>query len=148
MKNFPKFTFKPSALLTVAIAIAGAGVFALSLLPITNESRAEVRELETNELSTLSARALKGNCVAAYQVGLHHLYFSLDDHLAITFFRIAAKCRNPDAYAAVITLLAGRPEFDREVDNALTALTKTDPALAKRAETEIILRREERLRNR
>ncbi|MBZ2206369.1 hypothetical protein [Massilia soli] len=148
MKNFGKSPFELLAIITAVGVIFGAGFSALNSSQSTNESRPQVRELDTNELSILSAKGLKGNCISAYQVGLHHLYFSLDDHLAVTFFRIAAKCKNPDAYASLITLLAGRQEFDEEVDQALTTLAKIDPELAKRAETEIGLRRDERLRSR
>jgi hypothetical protein len=103
-----------------------------------------LRRLGPVELSLLSREGLNGNCASAYKVAQHHMYYSLDEVQATKFYRLAARCPNPNAEASLITLLAGNQAFDAEVDASLAKLKKLDPKLAEGASIEIIIRRGER----
>jgi hypothetical protein len=134
--------------LAAVSAVAVGAVFLLNLSGNTEENNnvAELglRRLTATELSTLSREGLRGDCIAAYKVARHHLYYSFDEAQATHFFRLASKCPNADAHAGLITLLAGKPEFDAEVDESLVELGKLDPRMAKEAAVEVSLRRRER----
>ncbi|MES2757630.1 MAG: hypothetical protein V4693_09680 [Pseudomonadota bacterium] len=81
--------------------------------------------LTTPELSKLNSSAEKGDCDAAYIVGRHHMYVSLDYINAEKYFRIAAKCANVEAKLALITVLRGQKNDD-EVDSTLLSLKELD----------------------
>jgi TPR repeat protein len=77
------------------------------------------------ELSKLSLLAGKGDCDAAYKIGRHHMYVSLDYVNAEKYYRVAASCAHVEAQLALITVLRGQ-EHDNEVDLILLSLQELD----------------------
>lgn len=82
-------------------------------------------ELTSMDLTILVPRAENGDCDAAYRVGRHHLYVSLDYVLAEKFLRIASVCPNVDAKLGLVTVLR-QPEHDAEVDRILHSIEELD----------------------
>ena len=128
--------------LSIALVIAAFALTALGVWWRKSDVKPSIRQLDMQELIKLTEMAQRGNCDVAYQVALHHEYFSLDDAKTIHFLMIAAKCGNPGAYEGLIATLAGRREFVAEVDAALIQLRRIDPKRAAAAETEIAHRRQ------
>jgi hypothetical protein len=128
--------------ITFAAVVATLAVIAIVFIWWRPDAKPSIRKLEAQELIKLTETALEGDCDAAYQVALHHEYFSLEDGKTIQFLRLAAKCDNPGAYEGLIATLAGRREFAAEVDAALIQLRRLDPKRADAAETEIAHRRQ------
>jgi TPR repeat protein len=81
--------------------------------------------LTTKELASLSRQAENGDSKAAYKVGRHHMYVSLDYLKAEKYFRLAAISPNVDAKLALITVLRGQ-QHDIEVDLILLSLKELD----------------------
>jgi TPR repeat protein len=81
--------------------------------------------LTIQELSRLNSPAEKGDCDAAYRIGRHHMYVSLDYVNAEKYFRLAARCENVEAKLSLITLLRGQ-QNDNEVDSILLSLKEID----------------------
>lgn len=99
--------------------------------------------LTHGELKRLEGDAARGNCLAAYRVAQYHLYGSLNLVDAEKYFRLAAKCPNPEALVGLITVLRS-PAHDTEVDQLLFELTKLDAKRGDEARQEVALRRAER----
>lgn len=99
--------------------------------------------LTQREVSKLAVEAGKGNCAAAYRLAKYHLYSSLELPQAEKYFRLAAKCQDPDALVGLITILR-RPENDAEVDELVRTLKKIDRKKGDSASEEVALRRSER----
>jgi hypothetical protein len=99
------------------------------------------------QLRILSFVAARGDCDAAYLVGRHHLFASLDYKGAAKYFRIAAGCPEPNAnaIAGLITVLR-RPEEDAEVDSLVRGLKKINPEYGADAQTEVEHMRQSRNR--
>jgi hypothetical protein len=135
-----------ATLAVAAIALCLTVLFVVSKKPQETFRGPEfdLRPLATPELAELSRNALNGVCSAAYKVARYHMYFSLDMERAILFFRLATKCPNANAYASLITLLNSKPDFDSEVDRALSELRKIDPRKGDAALVEITVRRNAR----
>jgi hypothetical protein len=100
-----------------------------------------LRKLESAELASFASKAMKGDCRSAYKVARHHLYYSLDHKQALIFFRIAATCRNANAFAHLADLLTDDPTADGEVDALLTSLEELDPVSADDTRIHISMRR-------
>ncbi len=77
--------------------------------------------LVTTELTRLSLLGERGDCDAAYKVGRHHLYVSLDHTNAEKYYRIAASCPNVAAKMALVTVLRTQ-KHDDEVDAILISI--------------------------
>lgn len=97
-------------------------------------------ELTLQELSLLRIESAKGNCAAAYRVAQYHLYSSLDLQQAEKYYRLAAKCPNPDALAGLITVLQ-KSEDDPELDEIIVSLRKLDSKMGESASIEVANRR-------
>lgn len=129
-------------------AIAGGLFFLYGNFEKGNETYSgpefALRKLTATELAAFSSKGLSGDCIAAYKVGRHHMFYTFDEAQAVRFFRIASKCPNANAHASLISLLVGKSESDAEVDESLLALGKLDPKMAEAASVEIALRRKQR----
>jgi hypothetical protein len=126
----------------IAVAVVALCCLFLSNTPSKTRDRYqgpdfELRRLSIEELEALSRDAKNGDCSAAYKVGQHHMYYSLDHEKAIVFYRIATKCPNANAHASLISILAGKPEYDAEVDKILSELTKIDPRTGESASVHV-----------
>lgn len=84
-----------------------------------------------------SPHAENGDCDAAYKVGRHHMYVSLDYINAEKYFRLAANCANVDAKLALITVLRGQ-HHDIEVDSILLSLKEVDEKAWAGASKEVV----------
>jgi TPR repeat protein len=97
-------------------------------------------QLAPQELSMLRIESTKGNCAAAYRVAQYHLYSSLDLQQAEKYYRLAAKCPNPDALTGLIIVLR-KPEDDPELDEIIVSLRKLNPKMGESASIEVTNRR-------
>ena len=99
--------------------------------------------LTQRDVSKLGVEAGKGDCAEAYKLAQYHLYSSLELPQAEKYFRVAAKCQDPDALVGLITILR-KPENDAEIDDLLFSLKKIDRKRGDSASEEVALRRAER----
>lgn len=130
----------------LAVSAVAVGLVYLITLPDKGKDayrgpQFDLRKLTPAELTTLGSKGLGGDCIAAYKVARHHMFYSLDEAQAVIFFRLASKCPNANAHASLISLLVSKPAFDAEVDKSLAELRKLDPRMAEDASVEISLRR-------
>jgi hypothetical protein len=140
-------------MIAVVVAVATVAAYCVLLFGLSGKAQEtyqgpefNLRRLTPVELKTLSHLASSGDCIAAYKVARHHMYYSLDDAQAIIFFRLASKCPNANAHASLISLLASKPAFDEEVDKILSELRTLDPLMGENASIEISHRRQARLK--
>jgi hypothetical protein len=129
------------ASLITASVVALCCIFMLNT-PSSNRNRYQgpefdLRRLLIEELESLSQDGANGDCIAAYKVGRYHMYYSLDEEKAIVFFRIATRCPNANAHASLISILAGKSEYDSEVDKILSELIKMDPQAGESASVHV-----------
>lgn len=103
-----------------------------------------VYSLNPQDLSSLSRHAENGDCDAAYKVGRHHMYVSLDYVKAEKYFRIAANCANVDAKLSLINVLRGQ-QHDTEVDSILLSLKGLDEQAWTDASNEVARIRKSRI---
>lgn len=71
-----------------------------------------------------------GDCEAAYKLGRHHLFFSLNTNEAIRWYRLAVKCPHAAAKGELIMVLMHFEAEDAEVDRLLAEIAKLDPKAA------------------
>ena len=99
--------------------------------------------LSQAKYSDIESAAVNGDCAAAYKLAQHHLYSTLQMDQAEKYYRIAAKCANPEALVGLITVLR-KPEYDPEIDKLIASLKKLDSKKGAEAADEVALRRAER----
>jgi len=80
--------------------------------------------------SRLVTAAQAGNCDAAYKLGRHHIFFSLNTKEAIRWYRLAAKCPNANAKGELVGILMHFGTADAEVDKLLLEIEQLDPEAA------------------
>lgn len=144
MKNVltPK-TLRFGLLLAGILLISGLAVIALQTDKKSHEQSVHGNssyELSPQEIAELAEKANRGDCDAAYKIGRHHLYVSLDYAAAEKFFRLAAVCPNVEAKLGLITVLRG-PEHDAEVDAIARSLKDLDKKAWEDASKEVTNRR-------
>jgi hypothetical protein len=102
--------------------------------------------LTHQEESKLGVEAQQGHCASAYRLAQYHLFATLELPKAEKYFRVAAKCQDPNALVGLIVLLR-KPENDAEIDDLLVELKKLDAKQGESAAVEVALRRAERKAN-
>lgn len=80
--------------------------------------------------SRLVSDARAGDCNAAYKLGRHHVFFSLNTNEAIRWYRLAAQCPNPNAKGELLGILMHFESHDAEVDRLLLEIEQIDPHAA------------------
>ena len=125
---------------TFLIAATLVGVIALTVLagrrfwsgPVTLESSPSGKYAVTGAAySQLVIAARKGDCAAAYKLGRHHVFTTLNTTEAITWYRLAAKCPNAAAKGELVAILMHFENEDAEVDGLLAEIEAIDPKAAK-----------------
>lgn len=91
----------------------------------------EEYRLDDSTYAQLATSARTGDCDAAYRLGRHHMFFSLNMEEAARWYRIAAKCPHSHAKGELVVVLMYDPRADKEVDRLLSELEQLDPEAAK-----------------
>lgn len=112
--------------------------------PFTDDTRTTITPyaLATEEISKLQQSALAGDCAAAFRLGKHHSFFSLNHAAAVGWLRLAARCPNANAKGNLVALLRELPEHSMEVDQLVREITESDPAMGKREVEAVRISRE------
>ena len=97
---------------------------------IAEDSPAKSYGVSEPTYSRLATAALNGDCEAAYKLGRHHTFFSLNSQEAIRWYRLAAKCPHANAKGELIGILMHFEAEDAEVDRLLSELELLDPKSA------------------
>lgn len=90
-------------------------------------------EISSSEMVGLVEKARHGDCSAAYRIGRHHSFVTLNFDEAIPWLRLAARCPNVEAKEELISLLLGRdnqPDISAEIDKLLLEIKQIDPKAA------------------
>lgn len=101
--------------------------------------------IPANKMEALQLRAKSGDCDAAYMIGRHHSFFTLQVDEAIKWFRLAAKCPNVGPKEELISYLLNIKDqngVDAEIDNLIAEIKKVDPVAAIKSQEEVRRRRE------
>ena len=78
----------------------------------------------------LSKLAQAGDCDAAYRLGRHHMFFSLNMEEAVRWYRIAAKCPDVRAKNELVGVLMHTSDDDAEIERLLSEIEQIDAKLA------------------
>lgn len=113
----------PALAVVVIALVVTTRYFWKSVEPAGHGNRAY--GLTSQELFRLNLPAEGGHCDAAYKIGRHYMYVSLDYLRAEKYLRIAASCANVDAKLSLINVLRGE-QNDGEVDSILLTLRELD----------------------
>lgn len=92
--------------------------------------------LAPQDIASLEARSLGGDCRSAYQLARYHSNFTLKSEEAIRWFRLAVICPDINPKVELIALLIGdkNPAHKEEIRQLIQEIGKTDLSAAKRAE--------------
>lgn len=124
--------------LGIGSAFLCAAVFSLAWLinyenreqALADQSPSGSHRIAEPTYSRLVIKAWLGNCEAAYKLGRHHVFFSLDANQAIRWYRLAAKCPHAAAKGELLGILMHFQAQDTEVDRLLSEIAELDPKAA------------------
>lgn len=100
--------------------------------------------IPANKMEALQLRAKSGDCDAAYMIGRHHSFFTLQVDEAIKWFRLAAKCPNVKSKEELISyllIIKDQPGIDAEIDNLIVEIKKIDPVAVMKSQEEVLRQR-------
>ncbi|WP_338847471.1 hypothetical protein V8J88_02000 [Massilia sp. W12] len=131
-------------------ALLGGYVFTL-FLQFESKRKSSVSaaarfEVSAYEMQSLIKKANNGDCNAAYRIGRHYSFFTVQFDDAIKWFRLAAQCPLVAPKEELISLLLymeNQPGVSDEIDKLLEEIREIDPNAALKSEAAVIFTRKE-----